>query len=71
MTKPMSNKSPDMVDALDKLFPGLKAKINAGKCPTCGEPANSFRDEISHKEFMISGMCQECQDSIFGGDPQE
>jgi hypothetical protein len=26
-----------------------------------------FRDEISRKEFGISGLCQPCQDGIFGG----
>lgn len=24
-----------------------------------------FRDSLSLKEFGISGMCQECQDSVF------
>lgn len=32
----------------------------------CGKPATKFRDEISRKEFTISGLCQECQDKIFG-----
>lgn len=25
-----------------------------------------FRDELSAKEYYISGMCQSCQDSVFG-----
>lgn len=25
-----------------------------------------FRDKLSLKEYQISGMCQECQDEIFG-----
>lgn len=25
-----------------------------------------FRDELSAKEYYISGMCQACQDSVFG-----
>ena len=69
--KPMSNKTPEMRNAIEGMFPGTKAKIDAGKCPTCGEPAGSFRDDISRKEFAISGMCQECQDSVFGGDPTD
>ena len=33
----------------------------------CGGPANDFDDERCCKEFTISGLCQKCQDSIFGG----
>lgn len=42
----------------------------SGNCPTCGKPVSwdSFRDEISKKEFRISGMCQECQDKVFNGE---
>lgn len=40
----------------------------SGMCPLCGEEINQsdFRDTLSVKEFGISGMCQTCQDSIFG-----
>lgn len=37
-------------------------------CPICLEDIpllNAFKDELSKKEYHISGMCQECQDSIF------
>lgn len=36
-------------------------------CPGCREPISetTFRDDISRKEFLISGMCQHCQDSFF------
>lgn len=27
-----------------------------------------FRDELSAKEYYISGMCQRCQDKVFGED---
>ncbi len=39
------------------------------KCVTCGKVFNTdtdLRDQLSKKEYSISGMCQECQDSIFG-----
>ena len=39
-------------------------------CVTCGSvkiEAEDFRDDLSRKEFSISHMCQECQDSVFGG----
>lgn len=32
----------------------------------CGGDATVFRDEISKREFSISGMCQKCQDEVFG-----
>jgi hypothetical protein len=27
---------------------------------------NTFRGNNSYHEFLISGLCQECQDSVFG-----
>jgi hypothetical protein len=46
------------------------------ECPTCGEKPQKvegfdgdffgFRDKLSAKEYGISGMCQTCQDKIFG-----
>ena len=35
-------------------------------CPSCHKPAVKFRDEISKKESQISGLCQQCQDEIWG-----
>lgn len=40
-------------------------------CMCCGKEANDFRDDLSRKEFSISGMCQDCQDSFFGGGDDE
>ncbi len=46
-----------------------KAKISRknGECPTCSEKINmsDFPDQISLREFRISGMCQSCQDKTF------
>lgn len=50
-----------------KIFPKRIELLKQGFCVTCGESIQGFRDEISHKEFQISGMCQKCQDSVFGG----
>lgn len=38
------------------------------KCPFCGcDPIEKgFRDELSKREFEISGLCQDCQDDTFG-----
>ena len=35
-------------------------------CVTCGGPIGEFRDRLSEREYKISGMCQKCQDSVFG-----
>ncbi|QDB71005.1 hypothetical protein bb8_p30 [Bordetella phage vB_BbrP_BB8] len=42
----------------------------ASYCLTCGGTVveGSFRNSISVKEYGISGMCQRCQDSVFGLD---
>ncbi len=39
-----------------------------GVCPFCGVEVDedSFRDELSLKEYRISGLCQKCQDEMFG-----
>jgi hypothetical protein len=51
-------------------------KYGLTTCPICSKPATVtprndlpraflFRDELSAREYRISGMCQDCQDSIF------
>jgi len=40
-------------------------------CPMCNKEFNiqtDLRNTISKKEFEISGLCQRCQDSVFGRD---
>ena len=51
---------------IDKIFPEHQHKINDSVCTSCGENANTFRDALSKKEFGISGLCQKCQDKVFG-----
>ena len=53
---------------VDLLFPEAKKLKEQGKCPTCAQAIGQFRNEGSVIEFGISGMCQECQDSVFGKD---
>lgn len=43
-------------------------KIEKGLCPFCNkiiDPEKEFRDDLSRKEFKISGLCQDCQDNVF------
>lgn len=61
-------KMPDFSKPVFKLFTTAAEDIKAGKCPMCARELAStpFRDLLSEREFSISGMCQVCQDSIFG-----
>jgi len=65
---PMSEKTAEMVDAIEALFPGTVKAIAEGSCPCCRKPVDAFKDALSYKEYLISGMCQKCQDSVFGGE---
>ena len=65
------NKSPQMQNLLNvmamDLFGRTRTKsIEGNMCVTCGNSVGGFRDELSVKEYTISGMCQKCQDSVFG-----
>jgi hypothetical protein len=42
--------------------------VGKGHCAGCGDYIiqEDFRDEVSIREFGISGMCQFCQDRFFG-----
>lgn len=46
--------------------------IKTDRCITppigCGGEAVKFRDDVSKKEFTISGLCQNCQDDFYGRD---
>ena len=38
-------------------------------CTICRKPATDFRDDLSRKEYTLSGFCQTCQDDFFTDDP--
>jgi hypothetical protein len=57
-----------MTKPIDILTGGQHSRdIAAMTCTTCGGEAREFRDVLSLKESTISGMCQTCQDEVFGG----
>jgi len=68
-----SKKSPKLEEGI-KQISGVDriAAIRANRCVDapigCGKPVTltSFRDNLSRKEYAISGLCQECQDTIWG-----
>ncbi len=49
---------------------GRKVAMDNQMCVVCGGDANHFADELSRKEYGISGMCQSCQDGVFSVDSQ-
>jgi len=48
----------------------MAEQASKGFCPFCNKEVSpdDFRNEISKKEFKISGICQKCQDDFFGRD---
>lgn len=66
-----SEKSPEMESLLHALFGfDRRDSIGTDTCVPepigCGGEAVDFRNDVSRKEFTISGLCQNCQDKIFG-----
>jgi hypothetical protein len=75
MAKP-AWKTDNMRKALDNLSNFAYGRtgsesIKADICVACGKPAVEFTDELSRREYAISGLCQECQDRIFNYDEDE
>ena len=44
---------------------GRKVAMDNQLCVICGSDANHFTDDLSRKEYGISGMYQTCQDKTF------
>jgi hypothetical protein len=68
-----SNKTAEMEQSLTGIFGfDRRDQIRANKCCPppigCGGPATSFKDNLSQREYSISGLCQKCQDKFFGDD---
>ena len=60
----------------DYMFPtNRREAIAERKCIEppigCGNPIEGFKDQLSAKEFAVSGMCQQCQDGFFDSFPDE
>lgn len=58
----------DSLETMSTIFfnRSRKQSILQKKCVKCGGSAKIFKDELSQKEYSISGLCQKCQDFIFG-----
>ena len=62
---------PDLSKPIFALMPHLADRIMNGVCTFCSVTLDEFRDEMSAKEYSISGMCQSCQDKTFGVSEEE
>ena len=50
----------------DQVYSERRERMAAAICVFCKKPITGFRDALSEKEYRIFGMCQECQDRVFG-----
>ena len=70
-----SQKAPSIDAMLTSVFGVDRVKtISGGTCVSCdaeGIIASSFSDDLSRKEYSISGFCQSCQDDLFGPEEDE
>lgn len=53
-----------------QLDPAAPLLTLRGYCPLCSAEVRELRDDLSLREFGISGLCQTCQDSVFGIDDE-
>ena len=73
-----TNKSPEIDKLLSHLLGDRSTRpeaITANLCVPhpigCGLPIEPFHDRISEREYAISGLCQACQDKIWGNSTDE
>lgn len=61
-------KRPDPDKPVFQFFPNTGLAVAHGFCPFCEREVKDeeFRDDLSRKEYSISGLCQQCQDEMFG-----
>lgn len=43
----------------------MEKDTDEGRCVLCGGDTKEFKNELSAKEFQISGLCQTCQNKMF------
>lgn len=66
MMKP-SDKSPGMEKFIKETFGIDRQKhIESNTCVFCKGPAIEFQDDLSRQEYQISGICQKCQNEVWG-----
>lgn len=66
---PVGSLSEKQQRLMDSPIPGSVTNVAKGICPFCKVVVKleEFKDNLSRTEFKISGLCQKCQDEMFGG----
>lgn len=64
-------KATEKVKDIESLLTAMTGKhrlteIEADRCISCEKDAKEFKNELSKREYSISGLCQKCQDNVFG-----
>jgi hypothetical protein len=59
-------KHPSLDNALKDIFglDRIESFFN-NVCVSCKKEAQEFKNDLSRKEYTISGLCQTCQDKVF------
>jgi len=60
-----SVKSTELSEFFEEFF-GRTTAITNDLCVSCAREVSNFRDDLSKREYVISGLCQLCQDEVFG-----
>lgn len=64
------DKNPHIQSFILSMVPDAEGLVTSKRCATCSrpDPTKGIDDEMSKREFEISGMCINCQDVEF--DPE-
>jgi hypothetical protein len=66
------NRAPAIQNFLDNLAKSAFGRtapeaIEKRICTVCGQAVTGFKNEVSVREYQITGYCQKCQDDVFEG----
>ena len=50
---------------LKQVFKIRDRSIEKQICSWCEGNAHNFKDKLSEEEYLIGGLCQQCQDQVF------
>ena len=56
---------PGPMRPVDRVCPKRRIATRSDRCISCNGEAITFRDTLSRREYIISAMCQICQDEVF------
>lgn len=67
----IQGQSPQVDADMRRMFPVQMDRKDQRVCPWCSQPVRGqeeFDDELSWREFLITGCCQACQNAFFGNE---